>query len=199
MFSNIQLYLTNPTFIILCLMSVYSFAVIIDQAVFFLSNREDLEGLLKFLDDDRKTPTDVDTFASAKRTLHRRLMLAGLKHISKPEETLIVLLGEEAKALRWEAEKRLAPLGTIANIAPFVGLFGTVVGVIHAFHAISQKMGAGPSVVAGGISEALITTAAGLFVAIPAVIAYNFFLKRVRRLTIEFEHVSALLVYRVRK
>jgi len=126
-------------------------------------------------------------------------MLAGLKHISKPEETLIVLLGEEAKALRWEAEKRLAPLGTIANIAPFVGLFGTVVGVIHAFHAISQKMGAGPSVVAGGISEALITTAAGLFVAIPAVIAYNFFLKRVRRLTIEFEHVSALLVYRVRK
>jgi biopolymer transport protein ExbB/TolQ len=199
MLSHIPQYLISPTFIALCLMSIYSIAIMVDQAIFMLSNREDVDSLFKFLDDDRKSANDFETFATARKTLHRRLILAGLKHIEKPAETLIVLVGEEAMSLRWEAEKRLAALGTIANIAPFVGLFGTVVGVMQAFHSISMKMGAGPAVVSGGISEALICTAAGLFVAVPAVVAYDFFLKRARRLSMEFERVSALLVYRVRK
>jgi biopolymer transport protein TolQ len=81
-----------------------------------------------------------------------------------------VLTGE---ALRLSAH--LGIVGTIGNIAPFVGLFGTVLGIIRAFRDIGEVGAAGPAVVATGISEALVATAAGLFVAITAVIVYNAF------------------------
>ncbi|MCX5785826.1 MAG: MotA/TolQ/ExbB proton channel family protein [Elusimicrobia bacterium] len=82
------------------------------------------------------------------------------------------------KAVEWQTSrlnKSLAALATIGSISPFVGLFGTVLGVIRAFRDLSVYAGAGPSVVASGIAEALVNTAAGLFVAIPAVVAYNYF------------------------
>jgi biopolymer transport protein ExbB len=72
-------------------------------------------------------------------------------------------------------EARLALLGTIANAAPFVGLLGTVIGIIRAFHTISLNTGGGITTVSGGISEALVSTAAGLAVAIPASMTYNYF------------------------
>jgi biopolymer transport protein ExbB len=72
-------------------------------------------------------------------------------------------------------------------VAPFVGLFGTVLGIIHAFKAIADNAGGGPSVVANGIAEALITTALGLFVAIPAVVAYNMFVRKIERVTEDME------------
>lgn len=75
-------------------------------------------------------------------------------------------------------QARLSALGTIASTAPFIGLFGTVVGVMRAFRDLAGAAGAGPGVVAIGISEALVCTAAGLFVAIPAVVAYNYFNQR---------------------
>lgn len=78
-------------------------------------------------------------------------------------------------------------LGTIGSVAPFVGLFGTVVGIIHAFKAISDNAGGGPAVVANGIAEALITTALGLFVAIPAVVAYNAFTTKIGRISEDME------------
>jgi biopolymer transport protein ExbB/TolQ len=190
--------LTSPAFIVLALLSIYSIALMMNQAFYLYVNRERAKEVFDFLEDGGKSEKDVESFAAGGKSPHRRLIRAGLKHAGKSDETLVALLGEEIKALRWEAEQRLAALGTIANIAPFIGLFGTVVGVIRAFHAISIKMGAGPSVVAAGIAEALITTAAGLFVAIPAVVAYNFFLKRVRRLTIEMERVATLLIHRAR-
>ncbi len=79
-----------------------------------------------------------------------------------------------AEGLRLSAH--LGIIGTIGNIAPFIGLFGTVLGIIRAFRDIGQVGAAGPAVVATGISEALIATAAGLFVAISAVIVYNLFI-----------------------
>ena len=196
---ELSFYLTSPTFIVLVLMSIYSIAIMLNQGFLLYSSREKVRELFLLLEDDRKENKDLENFASAQTTPHRRLILAGLKHIAKPTETLIALLDEEAKSLRWEAEQRLAALGTIASTAPFIGLFGTVVGVIRAFHAIALKTGAGPSVVASGISEALISTAAGLFVAVPAVFAYNYFLKRARRLSIELERVSTLLINRARR
>jgi biopolymer transport protein ExbB len=81
----------------------------------------------------------------------------------------------------------LVSLGTIGSVAPFVGLFGTVVGIIHAFRAISENAGGGPAVVANGIAEALITTALGLFVAIPAVVAYNGYGRKVERISEDME------------
>ena len=77
-------------------------------------------------------------------------------------------------------ERRLTWLATIGSVSPFVGLFGTVMGIVDAFHGLGMEGSATLKAVAPGISEALITTAAGLFVAIPAVIAYNQFTARIR-------------------
>lgn len=81
----------------------------------------------------------------------------------------------------------LTLLGTIGSISPFVGLFGTVVGIIHAFRAISENSGGGPGVIANGIAEALVTTALGLFVAIPAILAYNAYGRKVERISEDME------------
>ena len=78
-------------------------------------------------------------------------------------------------------------LGTIAGTAPFVGLFGTVVGIIRAFQDIARNVGGGPEVVSAGIAEALITTAFGLFVAIPAVMAYNYFVHTAQKAVEEID------------
>ncbi len=80
-----------------------------------------------------------------------------------------------------ELERGMSNLGTIATVAPFIGLFGTVIGVMRAFKDLASAAGAGPGVVAVGISEALVCTAAGLLVAIPAVAAYNHFNTRITR------------------
>lgn len=87
--------------------------------------------------------------------------------------------------------KYLGILGTIGSTAPFVGLFGTVLGIIRAFHDLAIAEGAGPSVVADGIAEALVATATGLFVAVPAVMAYNYFTRRMHSLNIELEGKAA--------
>lgn len=88
-------------------------------------------------------------------------------------------------------ERYLGALGTIGSTAPFIGLFGTVLGIIRAFHDLAIAEGAGPSVVADGIAEALVATAAGLFVAVPAVMAYNYFTRRIHRVSIELEGKAA--------
>jgi biopolymer transport protein ExbB len=104
-----------------------------------------------------------------------RVVGAALEQRGQPrpavEEHLRATLAAEGLRL----STNLGIVGTIGNIAPFVGLFGTVLGIIRAFRDIGQVGAAGPAVVATGISEALIATAAGLFVAITAVIVYNFF------------------------
>lgn len=193
---ELQSILTNPVFIVLCLLSVYSLALMINHAYYLISEKEDVDGLLDFIVNPKRGKEEIASFASSRNTPQRRLVIAGISLSDRSSETQSTILHEEARALRWESEQRFASLGTIANVAPFIGLFGTVLGVINAFHAIAEKMGAGPSVVASGISEALISTAAGLFVAVPAVIAYNFFLKRARRLGIELDQVAAYLVSR---
>jgi biopolymer transport protein ExbB/biopolymer transport protein TolQ len=87
-------------------------------------------------------------------------------------------------------ERGIGSLGTIGSIAPFIGLFGTVLGVMRAFRDLAGTAGAGPGVVAVGISEALITTAAGLFVAIPAIVGYNYFTARIGRFSDELRWTS---------
>jgi len=196
MLNNLTEYFSNPTFIILALMSLYSVTVMLNQAWYLYTSREDLPVLLKMLNNDHDGDKGLKAFIGTRHTPHRRLIGEGLKHQARQIEALSALLDEETKGLRWEAEHRLAALGTIANVAPFIGLFGTVVGVIRAFQAIAVKASAGPSVVASGIAEALISTAAGLFVAVPAVIAYNYFLKRSRKLSLELGRIATLMVHR---
>ncbi len=89
--------------------------------------------------------------------------------------------------LRLALEKRLGILATFGNNAPFIGLFGTVLGVIKAFHHLGTSSEFGVRVVMTGISEALVATAMGLFVAIPAVIGYNYFVRKMKFLMMIYE------------
>jgi biopolymer transport protein TolQ len=91
------------------------------------------------------------------------------------EEKLHIVMSEQRMAL----ERNLGFLGTMGNTAPLIGLLGTVWGIMRAFHDMARTGSAGPSVVAAGVAEALFTTAAGLLVAVPAVILYNQFVRRV--------------------
>ncbi len=93
-----------------------------------------------------------------------------------------------------EMKRGLSGLATIGSTAPFVGLFGTVVGILNAFKGIATQKAAGLSAVAGGISEALVTTALGLLVAIPAVWAFNIFTNKVESFDVEMDNSSMELV-----
>ena len=118
----------------------------------------------------------------------------GLLHSARPRRDLDELLATKRLEERMKLERYLAVLGTLGNIAPFIGLFGTVVGIIKAFQDLAAAGGGGPSVVAKGIAEALISTAGGLVVAIPAVIIYNYFMRQVKGLSTEMEVASTRLV-----
>lgn len=91
-------------------------------------------------------------------------------------------------------KKGLGGLATIASTAPFVGLFGTVLGIINAFHSMSKAGSGGLSTVSAGISEALVVTAFGLLVAIPAVALYNYFSGRVDQLVVDMDEVASEMV-----
>ena len=102
---------------------------------------------------------------------------------------------ERATAIAIEDLKRgLGGLATIGATAPFVGLFGTTVGIINAFTGMKTEETAGIAAVAGGIAEALVTTAIGLFVAVPAVWAFNYFTNRVETFTVEMDNSSSELI-----
>lgn len=122
---------------------------------------------------------------------------AGLAHqndgIARAREAMNQELSAQIAALQFN----LPILATAATTAPYVGLFGTVLGILAAFREIAQSGQTGASVVAGGISEALTATALGLGVAIPAVMAYNYFTGRVNKLALEIETHSLDLATRL--
>jgi len=103
-------------------------------------------------------------------------------------------LERAAAIVHAELKRGISVLATIGATAPFVGLFGTVVGIINAFKGISTEKSTGLGAVAGGISEALVATAIGLFVAIPAVWAYNYFTEKVQAFDVEMDNSSSELI-----
>ena len=116
--------------------------------------------------------------------------LSPLEEVGKDAKAVEEMMDAMAIDQRTKLERNLSVLGTLGNIAPLIGLFGTVVGIIRAFHSLAVAGSAGPSVISAGIAEALITTASGLVVAVPAVIFYNYFLRRVNTIMNEIESVS---------
>jgi biopolymer transport protein ExbB/TolQ len=118
----------------------------------------------------------------------------GLLHSGRARRELEELLQTKQKEERLKLERWLSVLGTLGNISPFIGLFGTVVGIIKAFQSLALAGGGGPAVVAAGIAEALVATAAGLLVAIPAVIIYNYFMRRVKTISVDMEVASTRLM-----
>jgi biopolymer transport protein ExbB len=118
----------------------------------------------------------------------------GLLHAARSRKDLEELMLTKLKEERLKLERFLGVLGTLGNISPFIGLFGTVIGIIKAFRALAASGTGGPGVVAKGIAEALVATAAGLLVAIPASILYNYFMRRLKVITVDMEIASARLL-----
>jgi biopolymer transport protein ExbB len=102
------------------------------------------------------------------------------------------MLNYQPLQLKLSLEKRLGILATFGNNAPFIGLFGTVLGVMQAFHDLGKSSEFGVKVVMEGISEALVATALGLFVAIPSVIAYNYFVRKIKTILLIYEEKKKL-------
>ena len=123
-----------------------------------------------------------------------RVMLAGIVNYEKPESELKEILEEAGRQEIPKIRSYLPALGTIASVAPLLGLLGTVIGMIEVFSTISQEDSVNPGKLAGGISQALITTAFGMVIAMPTLAAYNYFIAKVQTLVIEMEKTSLNLV-----
>jgi biopolymer transport protein ExbB len=121
------------------------------------------------------------TLAAGNEGLESRVALAGLQNLSKGPASVEEAMTSRLVLERSVLEKNLIILGTLGNNAPFIGLFGTVLGIMKAFNDLAVSGQAGVGVVMAGISAALIATAFGILVAIPAVAANNYFVTRLRR------------------
>ena len=123
-----------------------------------------------------------------------RILAAGLRNMNDAREIMKESIEEEGRQVAQELERFLNTLGTIASITPLLGLLGTVIGMIKVF-AVITSLGVGdPKVLADGISQALITTAAGLSVAIPTVMFYRYFRGKVDELLLKMEAQAVYLV-----
>jgi len=172
----------GPVMVILILMSILAVAIVIERLWFFAQQHGDSKALLRELGakiaaDD--IPGAIKICRTNKGMLPRILefgLQRGTKNRADITDALSIALMENLNQL----ERNLGIIGTIAVIAPFVGLLGTVLGIIRAFQDIALKGNSTPAVVAAGVGEALVTTAAGLFVAVISVIFFNYFKTRIK-------------------
>ncbi len=123
-----------------------------------------------------------------------KVLAAGLINRHLPREVVRESIEETGRFVAHDLERFINALGTIANIAPLLGLLGTVIGMIKVFTSITTVGVGDPTLLAGGISEALITTAAGLSVAIPTVIFYRYLKRRIDELVVGMEQEAMKLV-----
>src|SRR6202007_2661392 len=193
--------------IILFIMSAWSIGVMIDRVIAFNGARQQsrqfapaVAGALREgkLDEAIKI---ADRFSKSHLA---KVVVAGLQEF-RAHQLSSEISGEEIEAskraleraqaiVHAELKRGVSTLATIASSSPFVGLLGTVVGIINAFKGIASAKSAGLSAVAGGISEALVTTAVGLLVAIPAVWMYNYFTNRIEAFDVEMGNSSSELI-----
>jgi len=177
-------------------LSGVSLYLVIERAIFFLRHRTDvgtlsadaarllargdLEGLKKRLGEEKG--------------IVAKILDAGVSEAERGAESAEQAMVGERTRQRLRAERNLAVLATIGNNAPFVGLFGTVIGVLVSFHRFSANTTGGAQSVMTDISEALAATAIGLFVAIPAVAAYNAFQRRTKGMLSNADSLGAQLL-----
>ena len=145
----------------------------------------------------RHSLDEVRSLAKLARGASGQALQAGLEHGSEDPEIIREAIAQGVVVQTAALQQNMVWLATIASTAPYVGLFGTVLGILDAFQTIAVTGKTGAAVVAGGISEALITTALGLGVAIPAVMAYNAFNSRVNSLSLVIETHSIDLASRL--
>jgi len=157
-------------------LSVVSVAIMLERAYFFAVTRDDIDALRKDLLDALRRG---DLAAARKRMQGSRsfeasVAMAGLDSAGDGAAAATERIAGEEKIARLRMERNLAFLGTVGNNAPFVGLLGTVIGIIRAFHSLDQSQGKVTAGLMMDIGEALVATAIGIMVAIPAVAAFNY-------------------------
>ncbi len=130
---------------------------------------------------------DAMTICRRHPSIMGRIILAAIMNHDRNQEELKIIVEDAGRQEVPTLDRYLGMLGTISAISPLLGLTGTVFGMIRTFAVISEKGIAHPSQLANGISEALITTASGLVIAIPALIFYNYFTAKADRLVLEIE------------
>ena len=199
-------FIAKGVVILLLLMSAWSFGVMIDRVMMYSNARKQsrlfvsqvagalregkLDEAISIAERNKKShiakvvATGLAEFQSASSTVSEEEVVEAAK---RGLERSIAIVHAELK-------RGLSGLATIGSTAPFVGLFGTVVGILNAFKGIATAKTAGLSAVAGGISEALVTTALGLLVAIPAVWAFNIFTNKVEAFDVEMDNSSMELI-----
>jgi biopolymer transport protein ExbB/biopolymer transport protein TolQ len=193
--------------IILFIMSAWSIGVMIDRLIAFNAARKQsrqfapaVAGALR----EGKLDEAIKIADRYKKSHLAKVVVAGLQEF-RAHQISNEISGEEIEAskraleraeaiVHAELKRGISSLATTGSTAPFVGLFGTVVGIINAFKGISTEKSTGLGAVAGGIAEALVTTAVGLFVAIPAVWMFNYFTNKVESFDVEMGNSSSELI-----
>ncbi|MDE1155909.1 MAG: MotA/TolQ/ExbB proton channel family protein [Acidobacteriaceae bacterium] len=199
--------LAKAVVLVLFIMSIWSLAVIIDRALYFSAARKQsrefapkVAGALKEgrLDEaikiaDRSKKSHLAEVVAAGLTEFRSFGSGGAVTAEQVESSQRALERSEA-IVHAKLKKGLGGLATIGSTAPFIGLFGTVVGILNAFQTIAAMKTSSLGAIAGGISEALVTTAFGLLVAIPAVMLFNYFTNKVESFDVEMDNSASELV-----
>lgn len=193
---------------VLILLSILSIALIFERALYYKAAEKGLEdfreAIRKALSNGKKD--DAANLARARSAsqpntpdLETELVGAVLGSASSSHEVLDELSTDAILRARVRWDRNLAWLATIGSNAPFIGLFGTVLGIIQAFHDLSRQATGNMSMVTAGISEALIATAIGIMVAIPATIAYNVFARKVKTAGQQAEALKSFVIGTVKK
>lgn len=178
--SLIDIFRDSYTMQILLLVSILALGFILERVVFYLKQKSDTDSLLKkfFAFIEAGKWIEAKALLEEKDEPVRRILKIGVENRVLPEEVLLDLMEAGVIKEKKTLTRSLTPLATLAAIAPLLGLYGTVVGLIRAFNDIAVTGSGGPEVVGRGIAEALLTTAFGLIIAVPALIFYNYFSKK---------------------
>jgi len=187
----------GPILFVLAALSIYSIALIWERWTVYKKAFSGMDDLLHKAHALLKTGEikQLAELSGKSKTPAGDIVYKVIAHYGSPLEKRELA----EKAVEWHVSrlgKSLTAIATIGSISPFIGLFGTVIGVIRAFKDLSTYAGAGPSVVAMGIAEALVNTAAGIFVAIPAIVAYNYFAHKANEFSSEMNWLTEQLIDR---
>ena len=167
---------------LLVILSVVVLAIVLERAYFVIASRDDVEALKRELL-KRLRGADVDgakKHLKASKSFEARIALAGLDSIEDGYAAAEERMSGESALAKLAMERNLAFVGTVGNNAPFVGLLGTVIGIINAFHQLETSQGQVSAGLMAEIGEALVATAIGLLVAIPAVAFFNLFMRIIK-------------------
>lgn len=181
---------------LLLTLSVLSIAVMVERWIFYKRHAVDVHSLrasfMKHLDDGNFEA--AAKLLTAHDSMETNVTLAGLRAYDKGPESVEDLIAGALGQERGRFEKRLQFLATLASNAPYIGLFGTVLGIVRSFKDMAANMSDASAGIMAGIAEALIATAVGLLVAIPAVVAYNAFKGTVKTRVTDTEALARVLL-----